>query len=544
MTVVFVAEKRASALALARALGAEDPRGDPIRIGSEPVGQVWVTWLNGHVAELVEPGQLEPRWRAWSLETLPMLPRTVPWRVSQSTSTRFEAARKAVSDRSVERVVCATDAGREGELIFSIFAELADIRVPISRLWTSSLAPAGLARALDALEPAEARRGLERAARGRAWADWWVGMNASRALTLTRGEAFSAGRVQTPTLALLLERAEARRDFVPATHVTVSTEVDGGWTAHWACSPELEEGRASRASPDDVRLGEIGTEARAAWISEHEAQSRTVPPPLLFDLDTLQREAFHRLGLTAKQTLELAQELYEKHELLSYPRTNARHLGEEDADALAQVAAMVARQLGVTAPSRARPTERVVDASKVEDHGALVPTGAPIPPGLSDEARAVWEMVARQSLVAFEPPCEERLHRVVVEDERGQTWVAGFVEVQQLGFRTLLPAPLAELPPPDLFVGRALELGAPRFETGQSSPPPSHDDASLLEEMGALGLGTPATRADLIERLITKGYARREGPSLVSTALVCAMTSSRSSGRVEASPRREPPYCT
>src|SRR5262249_10605247 len=329
-----------------------------------------VTWAIGHLVALCEPHQIDPAWRRWQLDLLPMVPTRWPLMILEQTRAQFEVVRKILSDPKIERVVCATDAGREGELIFRYIYEAAACKKPVSRLWISSLTDAAIRDGFRRLKPGRDYDGLADAARGRSRADWLVGMNLSRAYSLTLGQDFSVGRVQTPTLAMVVERELTIRSFVPEDYLeveaTFSPQRPGGaetkesYRGTYFKKPpptqKEEREKLSRLPPDGEEAARIVERATrgASEIASVKAEQRRLPPPLLYDLTELQRHANRLFGYSAQRTLDLAQGLYERHKLISYPRTDSRHLSQD----VAAKAPTTAEGIGGGYPGRAAPAPR------------------------------------------------------------------------------------------------------------------------------------------------------------------------------------------
>ena len=557
MTVAVVAEKPSVARDIARVLGASQ-RGEGRLSGSGFV----VTWAIGHLVRLAEPPEIRPEWRRWAAESLPLLPPAWPLVVVDRTRDQFRVVQAVLRDPDVSEVVCATDAGREGELIFRYVQAAAGCRKPVRRLWISSLTPEAIRRGFAALRPLSDFDSLADSAHARARADWLVGMNLSRATTLAHGELFSVGRVQTPTLALLVEREKAIRAFVPEDYLeVVATFAPGPYRGTWF--------RGDRPTPEARRLPRDGAEAKAvvervrggrAEVESVESETRRLPPPLLYDLTELQRHANRLHGLSAKETLAAAQSLYEARKLLTYPRTDSRHLSRDVAAGLGAVVAAVATPYAsFLAPGTGgRPLgRRFVDDAKVTDHHAILPTAVPADGlDLTRDERRVYDLVCRRLLMAWHEEHVFAVTTVVTRVASGepatvdQFHSAGTM-VQQEGWKVLDPAPSrpprpapggegrddASEAPPDLPPG--LAPGQPKRVAGveavekKTRPPRRFTDATLLtametagahlddrelsEAMKERGLGTPATRAEIIETLLRRGYAERQGRALGAT---------------------------
>ena len=425
---LIVAEKPAVARDLARVLGLP-ARGEHALTGDQRT----ITWCVGHLVELAPPEAYEPRWKAWRLDTLPMVPGEFRLRPVEATRAHFDAVCKLLRDRRFTEVVNACDAGREGELIFRYLYQAAAARLPVRRLWISSLTDEAIRRGLGALKPGSACDALADAARCRSEADWLVGLNATRALTLRGRQGggdsplFSVGRVQTPTLAMLVEREQAIARFQPSDYHEVqgqlTTAAGGRLVARFRYEGRSRLAEAAAAEAIVRRCAQRGGAGHPEGPVVETLERRTVreAPPLLFDLTSLQRTANRRFGLSAARTLTVAQALYEKHKLLTYPRTDSRHL---PSDLVATLPGLF-RSLGehpdyqrfaeALLADPPRPSRRLVDDGKVRDHHAIIPTGR-LPPGgaLDRDAARLFDLVTRRFLGAFFPDAEFAGTRVVV----------------------------------------------------------------------------------------------------------------------------------
>jgi DNA topoisomerase-3 len=399
--IAVIAEKPSVARDIARVLGA-GKGGDGFLQGNGYV----VTWAIGHLVSLPQPHEIDPAWRRWSRELLPMLPREWPLVVYEKTRDQFEVVKKILRSGRVARVVCATDAGREGELIFRYIYEAADCEKSVDRLWISSLTPDAIQRGFENLRPASEYLSLAHAAVGRSRADWLVGMNLSRAYSLTYKEDLSVGRVQTPTLAMIVERDLAIRSFVPQDYVEIegtfhpigvdpSSSYAGIWFRPSEASAETDPASGkhlSRLSPDDGEAERIRNRVRTgeARIASLDSQTQRTAPPLLYDLTELQRHANRLYGLSAQTTLELAQALYEKHKVISYPRTDSRHLSRDVAATLPAIVRSIASPFtSQLAPGTGERElgRRFVDDTKIGDHHAIIPTAVSRKPSAGGLAR-------------------------------------------------------------------------------------------------------------------------------------------------------------
>ncbi|MBX2811596.1 MAG: hypothetical protein KTR25_07295 [Myxococcales bacterium] len=512
MTRLIVAEKPSVARDIARGLGPHNSVPDAF------VGDGWlVTWLYGHVAELLRPGDMNPIWRSWRLEDLPILPLSIPWSPTTRGRERIEAIKRLLEAYSVEAVVCATDAGREGELIFRYLWTLLETILPVERLWVSSLAPEEIRSAWNQRKPAEDYRGLADAALGRAWADWWLGMNASRALTLTHGQPLAAGRVQTPTLAAVVLRDREISEFVSKTSawLEVEIETDVPWVLRWKTHFDPEDPNIQRLMSRLLASDVVVTEVR-----EHSIQ---IPPPRLYNLEGLQQEANTRLGLTAHQTLEIAQRLYEKYKVLSYPRTSSKVISRATATRLIPVVRTLIEQWGcfLEAEDLEVLGSPYVDDSQVYDHPALYPVALPTRP-LEDIDAQVFDLVQRRLLAVISEPGID----LQVEIKAELPGLSGVLVGQAQwpvchGWRTIdgVHIDSGTRLPTGLVPGMRLQVGSVAVVEESSAPPRRLSDGELIRIMESHHLGTSATRADILEGLIKKGYLVREGICICSSAL-------------------------
>ncbi len=555
MTVAVVAEKPSVARDIARVIGVRR-HGDGFLHG----GGYVVTWAIGHLVALAEPHEIDPEWKRWRREGLPMLPRSWPLEVVDATRGQFEVVRRILLSGKVTEVICATDAGREGELIFRYIYEAAGSRKPVKRLWISSLTAEAIRRGLASLRPGGELDPLADAARGRSRADWLVGMNFSRACTLAYGggdEVLSVGRVQTPTLAMVVKRELEIRAFVPRDYLEVwATFTDEGTYRGVYFKGEKPTVEARRLPPGGAEADAVVERAlrgRAAVESVRSATKR-IPPPLLYDLTELQRHANRLWSWTAKKTLGVAQKLYEQRKLLSYPRTDSRHLTQDVAATLDQVVrAIEAPYQGLMAPGTGTRSlsRRFVDDAKVGDHHAIIPTTVPAD-GLALDAdeQKLYDLVCRRLLMAWHEPYVYLVTTVVtaIRTRHGDEDVADRYHsrgtmVEKEGWKVLdlggakkrkkkddeddqdLPAGLAPELPRTVGDARSLKKTTrppKRFTeatllTAMETAGKTLDDKELSDAMKESGLGTPATRAETIETLLRRKYLERQRKVLAAT---------------------------
>ncbi len=515
-----------------------------------------VTWAVGHLVQLADPDEYDDRFKKWRMADLPIVPDRFKLVVRDERSKKQMNVVKRLLDRDdVDLVVNACDAGREGELIFAYLYEKAGSKKPVQRLWLNSMTKEAIRNAFGALRPGAELATLEEAARSRSEADWIVGMNATRAATIRLRSSFdgavSLGRVQTPTLAILARREQEIRDFKPEPYWVVDAVFDpvedrprryeGRY--HAGANPRVKTADQATAIVDACR-GETGE------ITKLEKTEQRERPPFLYDLTSLQGDASSRYGFTARRTLAAAQRLYEDHKALTYPRTNSRYLTSDMIPDIKPIARLVGEQREYAAGSKyvlgldVLPLGRVVNDAKVTDHHAIIPTRAERHPvdKMSDDDRRIYDLVVRRFLAVLHP-------EAVFENTRVETTVADYV-FRTRGRLILVPGwrgvygETADGDRPDDDEGREQQL--PRLDRGErvetieiaseakeTKPPRRYsdgtlvrtmetagklvDDEELREAMKDSGIGTPATRAAIIERLIQVGYVERDARALVVT---------------------------
>lgn len=531
--ILVVAEKPSVARDIARVLGAS-ARGEGRLTG----GGYVVTWAIGHLVALREPEELDEHYKRWRAEDLPILPERMQLKVLPRTRAQFAVVKKLMNSREIRSIICATDSGREGELIFRYIYEMAGCQKPVERLWISSMTDEAIRAGFAALRPGSRYDALYRSARCRSEADWLVGMNASRAFTLRYGALLSVGRVQTPTLAMLVSRRREIDRFVPRPYWMVQADF-GEYQGVWY-DPSREDGKRI---PDEQQARAIADKVRGkpARVESVKAEEKRELAPQLYDLTTLQREASGQLGFSAERTLKTAQSLYEKRKLITYPRTDSRYLSHDMGGSVEKALKNLPEgYAALRAPLLAGPIprlKRVFDDTKLTDHHAIIPTGRRADPqALSPDEAKLFDLIARRLIAAFYPPYRYQAVRVVTESE-GERFVSTGATVLEEGFRAVYRDfkrdQQEDAPLPQLHEGDARTARGARVKSDKTKPPREHTDASLLaqmehagraiedealrEQMKGCSLGTPATRAAIIERLIDVGYARRKGRQILAT---------------------------
>ncbi len=550
---LIIAEKPSVAADIARALGGFTKHADYFE-NDEYV----ISSAVGHLLEIAAPEQFEVKRGKWSFAHLPVIPPHFDIHPIVKSQERLKVLTRLIKRKDVETLINACDAGREGELIFRLIAQHAKAKQPIRRLWLQSMTPAAIREAFQQLRDDRQMIPLADAARCRSEADWLVGINGTRAMTAfnSRDGGFfltTVGRVQTPTLAIVVEREDKIRRFVPRDYfeVRASFSVEAGeYEGRWF-DPQFKKG-----DDPEHRAERLWERARAeAIVAEcagkrgtvtEETKPSTQMAPALFDLTSLQREANGRFGFSAKTTLSIAQALYEKHKALTYPRTDSRALPEDyigtvakTMEALEDLPAMAPFARQVSANGWVKPNKRIFDNTKVSDHFAIIPT-LQTPKSLSDAEQRIYDLVVRRFLAVFFPPAEYLLTTriTVVASHNFRTegrvlvnpgWLAIYGrEEGGTGSAGKSDATLVAVRKGEDALARAVEILALT-----TRPPARYNEGTLLsamegagklveddelrEAMAEKGLGTPATRASIIEGLIAENYLIRDGKELIPT---------------------------
>lgn len=508
---LIITEKPSVARAIAAALGA-NVRGDGCIHGNNLI----VSWCYGHLVELAVPAAYDEKLSKWRREDLPILPE--PWKISvmRDKRTQFEILRGLMQRTDVGEVVNACDAGREGELIFRLVYEKAGCTKSVKRLWLSSMEPDEIRKAYANMRPGAEYDNLYAAALCRAKADWLVGMNATRLMSLVYHRTLNVGRVVSPTLSLLVERKREIEEFKPETFYTVAANCGG---------VSLSSDRIAEKAEADILAGVCTGEVHITRVERREKREN---PPALYDLTTLQREANRELDFTAQQTLDYLQSLYEKR-LVTYPRTDSRFLTDGMAAGVSELVSVAAKLLDVDAPVSVN-AEQVCDSSKVTDHHAVVPTASTANTSLGslpEGEAAVLRLVCRQLLCAVSAPFIYAETTVEAECS-GHTFRTRGKTIIDLGWCAYKGAP-EWTPLPDFAEGVSVAVTSATIKEGKTTPPAVYTEDTLLaamERAGAKdapedaelrGLGTPATRAATIEKLVNGGFAERVKGKLVPT---------------------------
>jgi len=576
MKTLIIAEKPSVARDIARVLGCKQ-KGDGYLHNNDYI----ISWAIGHLVTLKEPDDYNPALKKWRMSDLPIIPTKMEIKAIPKTSKQLTLLKKMLNSREVSNVICATDSGREGELIFRYIYQWAKCKKPVKRLWISSLTDAAISDGLAKMKDGREYDSLFASARCRAEADWLVGMNATRAFTLKYGDLFPMGRVQTPTLAIIVNRQHEIEAFVPENYWEVKADFETAngdiYQGTYFRTPAAAEGNAPSniQANTPVHDDRITSEANANTIAEKvrnapgtiqsiETEEKRQLPPQLFDLTELQRECNRRLGFSAQKTLTIAQSLYETHKMITYPRTDSRYLSHDIVPKLKPtLESLPAPYSGLATHVLSLPklptTSRIVNDAKVTDHHAIIPTGSKkSPDALNTDERAVYDLVVRNFIAAFYEAYVYDVTTVItrVADislpqngtsetafhfrsrgkiDRKQGWKAVYQDASPAKpTRGKTPPSTTDEPPlPPLKKNDPVTAIGTEVQHKKTQPPKPYTEATLLsamehagrfvedeaikEALKSSGLGTPATRAAMIEKLISSEYIQRQKKNLIPT---------------------------
>ena len=523
---LVLAEKPSVAMSLSKVIGANQ-RGDGYMEGNGYL----VSWCVGHLVELSQPEAYDEKYGKWRYDDLPILPEHWQYQVSVSTKKQFGILKKLMQRKDVESLICATDAGREGELIFRLVYHQCGCKKPVERLWISSMEDSAIREGFQKLRPGTEYDALYEAALCRERADWIVGINATRLFSCLYGQTLNVGRVMTPTLAMVVMRDAAIRAFKP----------EPFYSAELKFRDFQAGGERMKEKAEAEKLVAECCQAGAAIITKVEQKEKSEKPPALFDLTSLQREANRQLGFTAQQTLDYTQALYEK-KLVTYPRTDSRYLTDDMAPLVPELVSVIQQsfqiQADVPAPVNAA---QVINSKKVTDHHAIIPTETAASYDISSlpsGEQAILTMLAVRLICAVGTPC--LYAETVVEAEcAGQKFRTKGKTATDIGWRRYAGKPSEEAEKnagagelPELSEGMTLELARVDLKEGKTSPPKRFTEDLLLSAMESAssdefpagverkGIGTPATRAAIIEKLVQKGFIERRGDK--KTKYICS----------------------
>lgn len=547
MKSLVIAEKPSVARDIARVLGANQKNGGILE-GKNYV----VTWALGHLVTLADPEEYDRKYEKWEMATLPMLPKEMKLVVIRQTGRQFSVVKTQLFRKDIGEIIIATDAGREGELVARWILEKAGCHKPIKRLWISSVTDKAIKEGFANLKDGHDYDNLYRAAVARAEADWLVGMNGTRALTCKYNAQLSCGRVQTPTLAMIAKREEEIRKFVPKEYYGISLETqDVKWT--WRDEKTKSFRTFSRERAEQIK-GRL--ENAALEITSVEKKAKKTMAPGLYDLTTLQREANLKYGFSAKETLNIMQRLYENHKVLTYPRTDSRYIGKDIVSTIKErlKACGIGPYRKLAGALMNKPVQvngSFVDDKKVSDHHAIIPTEQFVQlDHMTNEERKIYDMVVRRFLAVLYPASQ--YGQVTMEAKAaGETFAASGKVIKSLGWREVYEGradddleddtddekKLKDQRLPEMKTGTRLKILKTSLNTGKTKPPARFTEATLLAAMEnpvkfmetrdkeavktlgeTGGLGTVATRADIIEKLFHSFMMEKKGNEIHITS--------------------------
>ena len=547
MKSLVIAEKPSVARDIARVLGANQKNGGILE-GKNYV----VTWALGHLVTLADPEEYDRKYEKWEMATLPMLPKEMKLVVIRQTGRQFSVVKTQLFRKDIGEIIIATDAGREGELVARWILEKAGCHKPIKRLWISSVTDKAIKEGFANLKDGHDYDNLYRAAVARAEADWLVGMNGTRALTCKYNAQLSCGRVQTPTLAMIAKREEEIRKFVPKEYYGISLETqDVKWT--WRDEKTKSFRTFSRERAEQIK-GRL--ENDALEITSVEKKAKKTMAPGLYDLTTLQREANLKYGFSAKETLNIMQRLYENHKVLTYPRTDSRYIGKDIVPTIKErlKACGIGPYRKLAGALMNKPVQvngSFVDDKRVSDHHAIIPTEQFVQlDHMTNEERKIYDMVVRRFLAVLYPASQ--YEQVTMEAKAaGETFAASGKVIKSMGWKEVYEGgadddledeaddekKLKDQRLPEMKTGTRLKILKTSLNTGKTKPPARFTEATLLAAMEnpvkfmetrdkeavktlgeTGGLGTVATRADIIEKLFHSFMMEKKGNEIHITS--------------------------
>lgn len=513
-----------------------------------------VTWALGHLVTLADPESYDNQYKEWKMEYLPMLPQKFQLEVIKQSGKQYHAVKKQLYRKEVKEIIIATDAGREGELVARLILEKANCRKPLKRLWISSVTDKAIKEGFAHLKNGKEYDNLYRAAISRAEADWIVGMNATRALTCKYNAQLSCGRVQTPTLAMIARREEERRKFQPQTYygIQVKTILGADKKSPVTFTWQDEKSKSYRSFQREKIEGiQKKIQGKSGKITEVHTVPKKAYAPLLYDLTELQRDANKRFGFSAKETLNLMQRLYENHKVLTYPRTDSRYLTSDIVGTLKERLRACAvgpykKAAGKLSMQNIKAKSSFVDDKKVSDHHAIIPTEqVVILDHMTNEERKIYDLVVKRFLAVLSEPFvyDQTMVELSIEGER---FVAKGKIVKELGWKAVYENSLIEEEEepdlagqslPTMKKGEVVNQINSSVTKGQTTPPAffteatllsamenpvqylEHKDQSMVKVLGETGgLGTVATRADIIDKLFRTFLLEKKGKDIVITS--------------------------
>lgn len=481
-----------------------------------------VTWALGHLVTLADPEQYGEQYKAWNLETLPMLPKDWKLVVIKQTSRQYSAIKELLYRKDVKDIIIATDAGREGELVARWILDKSGCKKPLSRLWISSVTDKAIKEGFSKLQPGKEYYNLYRAAVARAQSDWVVGINATRALTCKYNAQLSCGRVQTPTLAMIATRDKEIREFNPKSFYGMKAIVKG-ISFSW-----IDEKSTSQRTFDTEQIHALHKQCTGSMhVTEVKKKQKKSFAPSLYDLTALQRDANQRFGFSPKETLNIMQRLYENHKVLTYPRTDSRYLTADVVPTIRERLKACAvgpygKLAGKLSMQQIKATSAFVDNTKVSDHHAIIPTEQFVQlDHMTNEERKIYDMVVRRFLAILSPPCE--CEETLLKGKIGtETFTAkgniirhsGWKDIYETGYEDTFADTDEKFNTqslPNIQKGEQLAVDKLTITDGKTKPPAYFTEGTLIAAMENGGLGTVATRADIIEKLFDSFLMEKRG---------------------------------
>ena len=517
--ILVLAEKPSVGRDIARVLGCKNEKNGYIE-GNKYI----VTWALGHLVTLADPETYDKKYKSWDMSDLPILPKDLKTVVIKKSAKQFNTVKAQLNRNDVNEVVIATDAGREGELVARWIIEKAHIKKPIKRLWISSSTDKAIKEGFTKLKDAKEYNNLYYSAIARAEADWIVGINATRALTTKYNASLSCGRVQTPTLAMILKREDEIRNFKPKDYYTLDilTEKGGNYLKLSWHDKNNSTSTFNKEKIENIKKKVLNKDLKIVDVKKSNKKKYA---PSLYDLTELQRDANKMFGYSAKETLSIMQKLYEHHKVLTYPRTDSRYLTDDIVDTLKdRIKAVNTSEYSKVSmkllKTKIKPNKSFVDNSKVTDHHAIIPTEERVFLGdLSDKERKIYDLVVKRFLSVLCPPFEYEQTTIKGSCE-GETFTAKGNKIIKLGWRENYTVDDNETYDGiiDINVDEVLKVESVKIENKKTNPPSYLNEATLLTEMEKHNLGTVATRADIIEKLFNSFFVEMKNKEIHITS--------------------------
>ena len=517
--ILVLAEKPSVGRDIARVLGCKNEKNGYIE-GNKYI----VTWALGHLVTLADPETYDKKYKSWDMSDLPILPKDLKTVVIKKSAKQFNTVKAQLNRNDVNEVVIATDAGREGELVARWIIEKAHIKKPIKRLWISSSTDKAIKEGFTKLKDAKEYNNLYYSAIARAEADWIVGINATRALTTKYNASLSCGRVQTPTLAMILKREDEIRNFKPKDYYTLDilTEKGGNYLKLSWHDKNNSTSTFNKEKIENIKKKVLNKDLKIVDVKKSNKKKYA---PSLYDLTELQRDANKMFGYSAKETLSIMQKLYEHHKVLTYPRTDSRYLTDDIVDTLKdRIKAVNTSEYSKVCmkllKTKIKPNKSFVDNSKVTDHHAIIPTEERVFLGdLSDKERKIYDLVVKRFLSVLCPPFEYEQTTIKGSCE-GETFIAKGNKINKLGWRENYTVDDNETYDGiiDINVDEVLKVESVKIENKKTNPPSYLNEATLLTEMEKHNLGTVATRADIIEKLFNSFFVEMKNKEIHITS--------------------------